>query len=82
MMREYADGTRAASADAGCGSRIRRGCARRVEALGEERREVADELLLELLGRLERQVRGGVVGADAVDQLVQALVAAASDALM
>ena len=73
MMREYADGTRVAA-----GVRLRLpsgGGARRVEALGEQGREVADELLFELLGRLEREVGGGVVRADAVDQLVQALVA-------
>ncbi len=37
--------------------------------------EVAGDLLLELLGRVERQVGRGVVGADAVDQLDQPLLA-------
>ena len=54
-----------ASTDAGAA-----GCVRGlVEALGEQGREVAGDLLLEVGGGLEGEVGGGVVGADAVDQL-------------
>ena len=46
-----------------------------VEALGEQGGEVAGDLVLEIGGADEREVGRGVVRADAVDQLVQALVA-------
>ena len=77
-----ADGRRVAAT--GTCARARRRMPRRrlptssrdcVEALGEEGREVVGDLLLEFVGRVEGEVGGGVVGADAVDQLVQALVA-------
>ena len=55
--------------------RRRRPRARLVEALGEQGREVAGDLVLELVGGLEREVGGGVVGLDAGDELVEALVA-------
>ena len=57
------------------GCRGRRSRARLVEALGEQGGEVVGDLLLELVGRVEGEVGGGVVGADAVDQLVQPVVA-------
>ena len=46
-----------------------------VEALGQQRREVAGHALGELVGVREGQVGGGVVGADACDELVEPLVA-------
>ncbi len=45
-----------------------------VEALGEQHREVAGHLFLELVRGVEVEVGGGVVGLDALDQLGEALV--------
>jgi hypothetical protein len=49
--------------------------ARLVEAFGEEGGQVAGHLVLEVGGRLEGEVGGGVVGADPVDELAEAVVA-------
>ena len=46
-----------------------------VEALGQQGGEIAGHPVCELVGRLEREVRGGVVALDARDQLLQPLFA-------
>ena len=46
-----------------------------VEALREQRGEIAHHAVGELVGGLERKVRGRVVALDACDQLLQALLA-------
>ena len=46
-----------------------------VEALGEQRRQIAHDAVGELVGVVEGEVRGGVVAADARDQLRQPLLA-------
>ena len=51
------------------------GGARLLEAFGQQGGEVTADLVLQLVGGLERKVRGGVVGPDPIDQVFEAILA-------